>query len=94
MLFIFVFLFSLFSFLVLLIFVLDYEVDYLVSMGLLVVTTFVMYFLFIFGVSGILEGVFGSFFWDIFMVNYLVLVTISWRFIIIYFGMLVGLVIL
>ena len=37
---------------------------------------------------------FGSFFRDILTANHLVLVTISWRFITIYLGMLAGLVIL
>ncbi|MBJ7276540.1 flippase-like domain-containing protein [Marinobacter salarius] len=93
-LFTFVFLLSLFSFPALLISALDYEVDYLVSTGLLVVTTFVMYFSPTPGASGISEGVFGSFFRDILTANHLVLVTISWRFITIYLGMLAGLVIL
>lgn len=90
----FVFLLSLFSFPALLISALDYEVDYLVSSGLLVVTTFVMYFSPTPGASGISEGVFGSFFQDILTANHLLLVTISWRFITIYVGMLAGLVVL
>lgn len=90
----FVFLLSLFSFPALLISALDYEVDYLVSTGLLAVTTFVMYFSPTPGASGISEGVFGSFFRDILTANHLVLVTLGWRFITIYLGMLAGLVIL
>ncbi len=90
----FVFLLSLFSFPALLIWSLDYDVNYTVSVGLLVVTTFVMYFSPTPGASGISEGVFGSFFRDILTANHLVLVTISWRFITIYLGMVIGLVVL
>jgi uncharacterized protein (TIRG00374 family) len=93
-LFTFVFLLSLFSFPALLINALDYEVDYLISLGLLVVTTFVMYFAPTPGASGISEGVFGSFFRDSLTSSHLVLVTVAWRFVTIYIGMLIGLVIL
>jgi hypothetical protein len=89
-----VFLLSLFSFPALLIWALDYDVDYLVSLGLMVVTTFVMYFSPTPGASGISEGVFGSFFRDSLSSGHLLLVTIAWRFITIYIGMLIGLVIL
>lgn len=89
-----VFLLSLFSFPALLMWALDYEVDYLVSLGLLVVTTFVMYFSPTPGASGISEGVFGSFFRDILSSGHLVLITVAWRFITIYLGMLIGLIIL
>ena len=90
----FVFLLSLFSFPALLIWALDYQVDYLISLGLLVVTTFVMYFSPTPGASGISEGVFGSFFRESLTSGHLVLVTLAWRFITIYLGMLIGLVIL
>ncbi|TGN40350.1 lysylphosphatidylglycerol synthase transmembrane domain-containing protein [Marinobacter confluentis] len=90
----FVFLMSLFSFPALLMWALDYEVDYVVSLGLLVVTTFVMYFSPTPGASGISEGVFGSFFRDSLGSGHLILVTVAWRFITIYLGMLIGLVIL
>lgn len=88
------FLLSLFSFPALLIWALDYEVDYLISLGLMVVTTFVMYFSPTPGASGISEGVFGSFFRDTLSSGHLLLVTVAWRFITIYLGMLIGLVIL
>jgi len=88
------FLLSLFSFPALLIYSLGYEVDYLVTVGLLVVTTFIMYFSPTPGASGISEGVFGSFFRDILSGNHLVLVTLGWRFLTIYLGMIVGLVVL
>ncbi|MDV6328171.1 lysylphosphatidylglycerol synthase transmembrane domain-containing protein [Idiomarina sp. Sol25] len=93
-LFTFIFLLSLFSFPALLMWGLGYDVDYLVSLGLLVVTTFIMYFAPTPGASGISEGVFGSFFSDILANNHLLLVTFSWRFLTIYLGMLLGLFIL
>lgn len=88
------FLLSLFSFPALLIHGLGYEVNYLVTLGLLVVTTFIMYFSPTPGASGISEGVFGSFFRDILSGNHLVLVTIAWRFLTIYLGMLIGLLVM
>ncbi|HET8849693.1 MAG TPA: lysylphosphatidylglycerol synthase transmembrane domain-containing protein [Marinobacter sp.] len=89
-----VFLLSLFSFPALLIGTLGYDVDYLVSVGLLVVTTFVMYFSPTPGASGISEGVFGSFFSGLLPGSHLILVIVAWRFLTIYLGMLVGLVVL
>lgn len=89
-----VFLLSLFSFPALLMFSLGYEVNYLVALGLLVVTTFIMYFSPTPGASGISEGVFGSFFRDILSGNHLILVIVSWRLLTIYLGMLIGLVVL
>ncbi|WP_150303504.1 lysylphosphatidylglycerol synthase transmembrane domain-containing protein [Pseudomonas saliphila] len=89
-----VFLLSLFSFPALLIFVLGYDIDYLVSVGLLVVTTFVMYFSPTPGASGISEGLFGSFFSGMLGANHLLLVTIGWRVLTIYLGMIVGLVVM
>lgn len=88
-----VFLLSLFSFPALLIASLDYDVSYLTSTGLLVVTTFIMYFSPTPGASGISEGVFGSFFRDILSANHLILVIITWRLLTIYLGMIAGLVI-
>ncbi|PHQ27210.1 TIGR00374 family protein [Marinobacter guineae] len=88
-----VFLLSLFSFPALLIYWLGYSVDYLVSLGLLVVTTFIMYFSPTPGASGISEGVFGSFFRDILSGNHLILVIVGWRLLTIYLGMIVGLVV-
>ncbi|GGC59836.1 lysylphosphatidylglycerol synthase transmembrane domain-containing protein [Marinobacter halophilus] len=89
-----VFLLSLFSFPALLIHGLGYQVDYLVTLGLLVVTTFIMYFAPTPGASGISEGVFGNFFQDILSGNHLVLVTVVWRFLTIYLGMIVGLLVM
>ncbi|KAA1176029.1 flippase-like domain-containing protein [Marinobacter salinexigens] len=89
-----VFLLSLFSFPALLMLGLGYQVDYLASVGLLVITTFIMYFSPTPGASGISEGVFGSFFRDILSGNHLVLVTIVWRALTIYLGMIIGLIVL
>lgn len=88
----FIFLLSLFSFPALLVASLDYDIDYLISVGLMVVTTFIMYFAPTPGASGISEGVFGSFFNTLLGVEHLVLVTITWRVLSIYLGMLIGLV--
>ncbi|MGO1462503.1 MAG: lysylphosphatidylglycerol synthase transmembrane domain-containing protein [Marinobacter sp.] len=89
-----IFLLSLFSFPALLIYNLGYDIDYLVSLGLLVVTTFIMYFSPTPGASGISEGVFGSFFSDLLSGNHLILVIVSWRLITIYLGMIIGLIVL
>lgn len=88
------FLLSLFSFPALLIHSLGYSVEYLVTVGLLVVTTFIMYFSPTPGASGISEGVFGSFFQGLLSGNHLVLVTITWRFLTIYLGMIIGLLVM
>ncbi|OEY67882.1 lysylphosphatidylglycerol synthase transmembrane domain-containing protein [Marinobacter sp. X15-166B] len=88
-----VFLLSLFSIPALLIYSLGYEVDYLTTLGLLVVTTFIMYVSPTPGASGISEGVFGTFFQATLTANHLILVIIGWRFLTIYLGMLVGLMI-
>lgn len=89
----FLFLLSLFSFPALLIWGLGYSTPYLTVVGLLVVTTFIMYFSPTPGASGIAEGVFGHFFSGILTGNHLVLVTVAWRFLTIYLGMLVGVVV-
>ena len=89
-----IFFLSPFSFPALLMHSLDYSVDYVMSVGLLVVTTFVMYFSPTPGASGISEGVFGSFFRDILSGNHLILVIVCWRLLTIYLGMIIGLVVL
>ena len=63
------------------------------SLGLVVVTTFVMYFSPTPGASGISEGVFGSFFRDILSGNHLILVIVGWRLLTIYLGMIIGLLV-
>ncbi|PYE30862.1 hypothetical protein DFP83_11360 [Idiomarina fontislapidosi] len=87
-----IFLLSLFSFPAILLWALDYSVPYWQSVGLLVVTTFVMYFAPTPGASGVSEGVFGSFFAQFVQSNHLLLIIFSWRFITIYLGMLIGMV--
>lgn len=89
-----VFLLSLFSFPALLMHGLGYDVNYVISTGLLVVTTFIMYFSPTPGASGIAEGVFGTFFRTLLSANHLLLVILAWRFVTIYLGMLIGLVII
>lgn len=89
-----VFLLTLFSFPALIMWGLGYDVPYLMSVGLLVVTTFIMYFSPTPGASGISEGVFGSFFNELLEKHHLLLVTFSWRTLTIYLGMVIGLIIL
>lgn len=85
------FLLCLFSFPALLIAGLGYRVDYLESLGLLVVTTFIMYFAPTPGASGISEGVFGSLIQSQLSPEHLVLVVLGWRLLTIYLGMAIGL---
>lgn len=87
-----VFLISLFSFPALIMVALGYQVDYVTTLGLLFVTTFVMYFAPTPGASGISEGVFGTFFRSLLAPGHLVLVTLTWRFLTIYLGMVIGLI--
>lgn len=89
-----IFLLSLFSFPALIMWGLGYDTPYLLSVGLLVVTTFIMYFSPTPGASGISEGVFGSFFNGLLESHHLLLVTFTWRTLTIYLGMIIGLLIL
>ncbi|MDN3519444.1 lysylphosphatidylglycerol synthase transmembrane domain-containing protein [Aquisalimonas lutea] len=89
-----VFLLSLFSFPALLLWGLEYRVEYPTVVGLLVVTTFIMYFSPTPGASGIAEGVFGHFFATIVAPQHLLLVTVAWRALTIYLGMAIGLALL
>lgn len=86
-----IFLLALFSFPVLLFWALGYGLDYWLVIGRMVMTTFVMYFSPTPGASGIAEGVFGHFFSDMVTASHLVLVTVAWRALTIYLGMLIGL---
>ncbi|MCG8519905.1 MAG: flippase-like domain-containing protein [Pseudomonadales bacterium] len=88
------FLLCLFSLPAVLLAALDYQIPYLTTLGLMTVTTFVMYFAPTPGASGISEGVFGTFFRDLLAGQHLVLVTVAWRFLTIYLGMLIGLILL
>ncbi|WP_148863966.1 lysylphosphatidylglycerol synthase transmembrane domain-containing protein [Marinobacter fonticola] len=89
-----VFLVSLFSFPAVIMVALGYDVDYISTLGLLFVTTFVMYFAPTPGASGISEGVFGTFFRSMLAPGHLVLVTLTWRFLTIYLGMFIGLILM
>jgi hypothetical protein len=86
-----VFLLALLSFPVLLFWALGYGFDFWVVIGRMVITTFVMYFSPTPGASGIAEGLFGHFFRDVVTASHLVLVTVAWRVLTIYLGMLIGL---
>ncbi len=87
-----VFLMALFSFPFVLLRPLGSTVPYLTSLGLIVLTTFIMYFAPTPGGSGFAEGVFGAFFLSSVSSSNLVSVIIIWRFLTIYLGMIVGLV--
>lgn len=86
-----IFLLALFSFPALLFWALGYGFDYWLVIGRMVMTTFVMYFSPTPGAAGIAEGVFGYFFRDVVTASHLVLVTVAWRALTIYLGMLIGL---
>ncbi len=85
------FLLSLFSFPALLFTALGYDFAYWLVLGRMILTTLVMYFSPTPGASGIAEGVFGQFFSDVVTPGHLVLVTLAWRAVTIYSGMLLGL---
>lgn len=84
------FLLSLFSFPALLCWALGYDLEYWLVIGRMVITTFVMYFSPTPGASGIAEGVFGHLFSDVLTASHLVLVTVGWRVLTIYLGLLIG----
>ncbi|MFW6362292.1 MAG: lysylphosphatidylglycerol synthase transmembrane domain-containing protein [Spirochaeta sp.] len=86
-----VFLLSLFSFPALLLQALEYDFSYWQVIGRMLLTTFVMYFSPTPGASGIAEGVFGQFFGGMVAAGHIVLITIAWRVITIYLGMIIGL---
>lgn len=87
-----IFLLALFTFPAVLLWGLGHDVSYPRVVGLLVGTTFVMYFAPTPGASGVAEGVFGFVFRGMVTGSHLVLVTLAWRFLTIYVGMLVGVV--
>ena len=87
-----IFLMALFSFPFVLLKGLGSAVPYTTSLGLIVVTTFIMYFAPTPGGSGFAEGVFGAFFLSSVSSSNLISVIIIWRFLTIYLGMIVGLV--
>lgn len=85
-----VFLAALFSFPAVLLWGLGYRIPYATVLGLLVLTTFVMYFSPTPGASGVAEGAFGLLFSDLISQDHLVQVTLGWRFLTVYLGMAVG----
>lgn len=84
------FLLTLFSFPALLLWGLGYKVDYPTSVGLLIITTFIMYFAPTPGAAGIAEGVFGLFFSKLVQAGDLVLAIVAWRFLTVHLGMIIG----
>lgn len=90
LLFTILFLMTLFSFPAVLFWALDYQIEYLTIIGLLIVTTFVMYFAPTPGAAGIAEGTFGLLFAPLVPISHLVLVIVVWRFLTIHLGMLIG----
>lgn len=84
------FLASLFSFPALLLWLLDYRIDYFTVIGLMLVTTFVMYFSPTPGASGIAEGVFVAVFSGAVATADLLVLVIVWRALTIYLGMVIG----
>ncbi len=89
-----VFLLCLFSIPALLISALGYELPYLSSAGRALLTTFIMYFAPTPGAAGISEGMFAGLFQSLLSSQHLILVVVAWRFLSIYLGMLIGLVLL
>lgn len=85
------FLLTLFSFPALLLWGLGYSIHYPTSIGLLLLTTFMMYFAPTPGAAGVAEGVFGLFFASLVNAGDLVLTIVAWRFLTIHLGMLIGL---
>ncbi|MEX2529538.1 MAG: lysylphosphatidylglycerol synthase transmembrane domain-containing protein [Gemmatimonadota bacterium] len=84
------FLLSLFSFPAILLHGLGYETPYGTVVGLMVLTTFVMYFSPTPGASGIAEGTFGLLFAGRVAPEDLVQLTLAWRVLTIYVGMAAG----
>lgn len=89
-----VFLVVLFSFPAILLHGLGYDVHYLQVLAIQTVNTFFMYLAPTPGASGIAEGTFGHFFSGLVTDGHLLLVIFVWRFLTIYLGMIVGLIIL
>jgi len=89
-----VFLFLLFSFSVILIRALGYRVSALTVLAFQVVVTFFMYFAPTPGAAGVAEGGYGLLFSQLVQKQDITVLTLSWRFLTIYVGMLIGLVII
>jgi hypothetical protein len=85
-----VFLLCLFSFSIVLLWGLGYDVPMTTILGLQLVTTLVMYFSPTPGASGIAEGLYGQLFSGLITANHIVLVTLAWRFLTVHLGMVIG----
>jgi len=84
------FLFLLFSFSVVLVRALGYQVSVLTVLTFQVVVTFFMYFAPTPGAAGIAEGGYGFLFAQLVQKQDITLLTLSWRFLTIYVGVLIG----
>ncbi|TYB32348.1 MAG: hypothetical protein FXF49_11970, partial [Flexistipes sinusarabici] len=90
----FMFLMSLFSFSVIILWQLSYAVGYFDIVGLQVVITFLMYFAPTPGASGVAEGAYSVLFSKFVSQNDITLVTVAWRFFTIYLGVFIGMIVL
>ncbi len=88
------FLLLLFSFSVVLIRALGYQVPLLTVLAFQVVVTFFMYFAPTPGAAGVAEGGYGLLFAQLVQKQDITLLTLSWRFLTIYIGVLIGIVII
>ncbi|NOZ04291.1 MAG: flippase-like domain-containing protein [FCB group bacterium] len=88
------FLFLLFSFSVVLIRALGYRVPLLTVLAFQVVVTFFMYFAPTPGAAGVAEGGYGLLFAQLVQKQDITLLTLSWRFLTIYVGVLIGFVVI
>jgi uncharacterized protein (TIRG00374 family) len=89
-----IFLFLLFSFSVILVRALGYQVSVLTVLAFQVVVTFFMYFAPTPGAAGVAEGGYGLLFAQLVQKQDITLLTLSWRFLTIYMGVLIGLFII
>lgn len=88
-----VFLVTLFAFPALLLELLDYDVDWMTVIGTMSVVTFLMYFAPTPGGAGLAELAFAGFMASQMAPADLLLVVFAWRFLVIYLGMAIGLVV-
>jgi len=88
------FLLLLFSFSVVLVRVLGYQVPVLTVLAFQVVVTFFMYFAPTPGAAGIAEGGYGLLFSQLVQKQDITLLTLSWRFLTIYIGVVIGIVVI
>jgi len=89
-----VFLFLLFSFSVVLIKALGYEISTITVLAFQVVVTFFMYFAPTPGASGVAEGGYGLLFAQIVDKQDITILTLSWRFLTIYVGVAIGILVI